>query len=151
MQVRCIITGPQDTPYEGGLFVFDVFFPAGYPNVPPLMVLETTGDGRARFNPNLYAGECTNSPAGTKQGCRGANKQGCRAEVKQGCRAEGETGRVGWVGELGDLDRDCDFNCDWHSRWVKGRLACCVGPGMRKMRLTAAHQACHAPERKSCA
>lgn len=63
-QVRCIITGPQDTPYEGGLFVFDVFFPAGYPNVPPLMVLETTGDGRARFNPNLYAGERTNSAAG---------------------------------------------------------------------------------------
>jgi baculoviral IAP repeat-containing protein 6 len=39
------------------MFVFDVFFPEGYPNVPPLMVLETTGDGRARFNPNLYAGE----------------------------------------------------------------------------------------------
>lgn len=56
MQVRCIITGPQDTPYEGGMFVFDVFFPEGYPNVPPLMVLETTGEGRARFNPNLYAG-----------------------------------------------------------------------------------------------
>jgi ubiquitin-protein ligase len=56
VQVRCIITGPQDTPYECGMFVFDVFFPEGYPNVPPLMVLETTGDGRARFNPNLYAG-----------------------------------------------------------------------------------------------
>jgi len=36
--------------------VFDVFFPAGYPNVPPLMVLDTTRGGRARFNPNLYAG-----------------------------------------------------------------------------------------------
>jgi ubiquitin-protein ligase len=56
-QVRCIITGPEDTPYEMGLFVFDVYFPEGYPNVPPLMVLETTGEGRARFNPNLYAGE----------------------------------------------------------------------------------------------
>lgn len=54
--MRVIISGPQDTPYEGGLFVFDVFFPPGYPNVPPLMVLETTGEGRARFNPNLYAG-----------------------------------------------------------------------------------------------
>lgn len=57
LQVRCVVTGPQDTPYEGGLFVFDVYFPPGYPNVPPLMVLETTGQGRARFNPNLYAGE----------------------------------------------------------------------------------------------
>jgi ubiquitin-protein ligase len=36
LQVRCIISGPQDTPYEGGLFVFDVYFPPGYPNVPPL-------------------------------------------------------------------------------------------------------------------
>jgi baculoviral IAP repeat-containing protein 6 len=53
--VRAIITGPEGTPYEGGLFLFDVYFPAGYPMVPPLMVLETTGEGRARFNPNLYA------------------------------------------------------------------------------------------------
>jgi len=33
MQVRAVITGPADTPYEGGLFVFDVYFPAGYPQV----------------------------------------------------------------------------------------------------------------------
>ncbi len=56
-KVRAIITGPADTPYEGGLFVFDVYFPAGYPQVPPLLVIETTGEGRVRFNPNLYAGE----------------------------------------------------------------------------------------------
>lgn len=54
-KVRALITGPQGTPYESGCFVFDVFFPPGYPNVPPLMVLETTGEGRARLNPNLYA------------------------------------------------------------------------------------------------
>ena len=67
--MRVIITGPEGTPYEGGCFVFDLFFPEGYPNVPPLMVLQTTGEGRMRFNPNLYAdgkvsvcrrqGECT--------------------------------------------------------------------------------------------
>jgi hypothetical protein len=33
LQVRAIITGPSDTPYEGGLFIFDVYFPAGYPQV----------------------------------------------------------------------------------------------------------------------
>ena len=54
-QMRCIITGPEGTPYEGGCFVFDLFFPSGYPNVAPLMSLQTTGEGRMRFNPNLYA------------------------------------------------------------------------------------------------
>ncbi len=52
-KVRALISGPEDTPYEGGLFTFDVYFPGAYPHVAPLMVLETTGEGRARFNPNL--------------------------------------------------------------------------------------------------
>jgi hypothetical protein len=47
--------GPEDTPYFGGCFVFDIFCPPEYPAVPPLMTLETTGAGRARYNPNLYA------------------------------------------------------------------------------------------------
>ena len=55
LQVRACITGPQDTPYAYGLFFFDVLFPQDYPNIPPLMLLETTGGGRVRFNPNLYA------------------------------------------------------------------------------------------------
>lgn len=55
MQVRACITGPADTPYAYGMFFFDVLFPQDYPNIPPLMLLETTGGGRVRFNPNLYA------------------------------------------------------------------------------------------------
>ena len=55
LQVRACITGPQDTPYAYGMFFFDVLFPQDYPNIPPLMLLETTGGGRVRFNPNLYA------------------------------------------------------------------------------------------------
>ena len=47
--------GPEDTPYFGGCFVFDIYCPPEYPAVPPLMTLETTGAGRARYNPNLYA------------------------------------------------------------------------------------------------
>lgn len=54
-KMRALITGPVDTPYSYGCFVFDLLFPSDYPNVPPLMNLETTGQGRARFNPNLYA------------------------------------------------------------------------------------------------
>mmetsp|Transcript_24586 Transcript_24586/g.79460 ORF Transcript_24586/g.79460 Transcript_24586/m.79460 type:complete len:1163 (+) Transcript_24586:1348-4836(+) len=52
---RCCVSGPAETPYFGGLFVFDVFFPSTYPQVPPLVQLMTTGNGLARFNPNLYA------------------------------------------------------------------------------------------------
>ena len=54
-KVRALITGPEGTPYEAGCFFFDVFFPSQYPSAPPLMELETTGGGVARFNPNLYA------------------------------------------------------------------------------------------------
>jgi ubiquitin-protein ligase len=50
-----IHAGPEDTPYEGGLFVFDLFFPAQYPHLPPSTKLKTTGQGRARFNPDLCA------------------------------------------------------------------------------------------------
>ena len=53
--MRTCITGPAGTPYAHGLFFFDVLFPQDYPTDAPLMLLETTGGGRVRFNPNLYA------------------------------------------------------------------------------------------------
>jgi ubiquitin-protein ligase len=43
-----------ETPYCGGCFVFDVFISPDYPNVPPKVLLVTTGYGSVRFNPNLY-------------------------------------------------------------------------------------------------
>jgi ubiquitin-protein ligase len=33
--MRAVITGPTGTPYESGVFVFDLFFPLDYPQVPP--------------------------------------------------------------------------------------------------------------------
>jgi baculoviral IAP repeat-containing protein 6 len=43
--------------------------------VPPLMVIETTGEGRARFNPNLYAdGKVCLSLLGTFHGANAAEK-----------------------------------------------------------------------------
>ncbi|GLC54869.1 hypothetical protein PLESTB_000914600 [Pleodorina starrii] len=54
-KMRAVMTGPEGTPYEGGLFVFDIFCPAGYPNDPPVMMVYNTGGGKARYNPNLYA------------------------------------------------------------------------------------------------
>lgn len=52
--VKAIIIGPKDTPYALGCFLFDIYFPPSYPNDPPLVNLQTTGNGTVRFNPNLY-------------------------------------------------------------------------------------------------
>jgi len=52
--MKVLITGPKDTPYDNGCFEFDVFFPADYPDSPPLINLQTTGNQTVRFNPNLY-------------------------------------------------------------------------------------------------
>ncbi|VDP91465.1 unnamed protein product [Echinostoma caproni] len=51
---QALITGPVDTPYANGCFVFDIFAPIDYPNSPPQFHLLTTGNGTVRFNPNLY-------------------------------------------------------------------------------------------------
>lgn len=52
--VQFMISGPVDTPYSNGLFLFDAYFPESYPNMAPKINLNTTGKGSVRFNPNLY-------------------------------------------------------------------------------------------------
>ena len=52
--LRALLTGPADTPYMNGIFLFDIFLPAAYPQVSPLVMFLTTGGGYVRFNPNLY-------------------------------------------------------------------------------------------------
>ena len=54
-KMRALIVGPEGTPYALGCFVFDIFFPSDYPHKPPMVQFVTTGGGRIRFNPNLYA------------------------------------------------------------------------------------------------
>lgn len=67
--LKALIIGPEDTPYANGCFTFDIFLPAQYPNAPPKVQLQTTGRGRVRFNPNLYAnGKVCLSLLGTWQG-----------------------------------------------------------------------------------
>lgn len=46
---KALITGPTDTPYALGLFVFDVFYPSQYPRIPPLINFMTTGGGQVRL------------------------------------------------------------------------------------------------------
>ena len=63
------IIGPEGTPYENGVFIFDCFFDQDYPLTPPRVHLKTTGGGTVRFNPNLYnSGKVCLSLLGTWSG-----------------------------------------------------------------------------------
>ncbi len=42
-QIHALITGPFDTPYEGGFFYFLIRCPPDYPIRPPRVKLMTTG------------------------------------------------------------------------------------------------------------
>ncbi|KAK2962577.1 putative Ubiquitin-conjugating enzyme E2 Z [Blattamonas nauphoetae] len=52
--LKALIIPPSDTPYEHGMFEFDIYFPENYPVGPPQLSFVTTGGGTVRFNPNLY-------------------------------------------------------------------------------------------------
>ncbi len=67
-----IIVGPKDTPYHNGLFEFHVYFPDNYPSVVPQVLINTTDNGKVRFNPNLYDnGKVCLSLLGTWRGEKG--------------------------------------------------------------------------------
>jgi ubiquitin-conjugating enzyme E2 Z len=71
-QVRALIIGPPDTPYEFGFFEFAVKFTREYPTKAPSVNAITTNSGRTRFNPNIYAGgRVCLSILGTWRGERG--------------------------------------------------------------------------------
>ncbi|XP_062893887.1 ubiquitin-conjugating enzyme E2 Z-like isoform X1 [Mobula hypostoma] len=53
-KIHALITGPFDTPYEGGFFLFLFRCPPDYPIHPPRVKLMTTGSNTVRFNPNFY-------------------------------------------------------------------------------------------------
>lgn len=52
--MKILIIGPKDTPYENGLFEFDLLCDATFPQGPPKMDFRSTGGGTVHFNPNLY-------------------------------------------------------------------------------------------------
>jgi len=72
--LQAMISGPDGTPYENGLFIFDAYFPKEYPTTACLVNLQTTGGGSVRFNPNLYnCGKVCLSLLGTWFGTAGEN------------------------------------------------------------------------------
>lgn len=67
--INVLIMGSKDTPYANGAFTFDVYCDDSYPNNPPKMLITTTGQGKVRFNPNLYScGKVCLSLLGTWRG-----------------------------------------------------------------------------------
>ncbi|KAB5563559.1 small conjugating protein ligase-like protein [Coniochaeta sp. 2T2.1] len=70
--VKALIVGPHDTPYEFGFFEFAFKFNKDYPRKSPSVTAVTTNGGRTRFNPNIYAnGKVCLSILGTWRGERG--------------------------------------------------------------------------------
>jgi ubiquitin-protein ligase len=53
MKGYAMIVGPEDTPYFGGFYFFELNFPHDYPHSPPKAIYYTNGNN-VRFNPNLY-------------------------------------------------------------------------------------------------
>lgn len=51
---KILIIPSLTTPYGGGCYLFDMYIPIDYPNIPPKLNFMTTGYGSVRFNPNLY-------------------------------------------------------------------------------------------------
>ncbi|KAH9309982.1 hypothetical protein KI387_037893 [Taxus chinensis] len=49
--LRAVIIGACGTPYQDGLFFFDIFLPSEYPQAPPAVYYHSRG---LRLNPNLY-------------------------------------------------------------------------------------------------
>lgn len=67
---RALITGPHDTPYDCGCYIFDILFPTSYPNKHPSVWF--INHGGVRFNPNLYdSGKVCLSLLGTWRGSGG--------------------------------------------------------------------------------
>ncbi|ORY33042.1 hypothetical protein BCR39DRAFT_463825 [Naematelia encephala] len=53
--LRCLIIGPEGTPYADAPFVFDVYLnPTKFPFDPPLVYFHSHTNGKGRCNPNLY-------------------------------------------------------------------------------------------------
>ena len=52
--VKVMIVGPKDTPYQGGFYLFDLTYPKNYPINPP-SVKFISMSRKVRIHPNLYS------------------------------------------------------------------------------------------------
>ncbi|KAF9156438.1 hypothetical protein DFQ26_009358 [Actinomortierella ambigua] len=52
--LRVLVAGPEQTPYEDALFMFDLYLPDQFPQQPPRAYFHSWTGGVGRINPNLY-------------------------------------------------------------------------------------------------
>ncbi|KAK1228645.1 hypothetical protein PQX77_008239 [Marasmius sp. AFHP31] len=82
--LRCLIIGPQHTPYEDAPFVIDWMLDSNFPHSPPLAHFLSWTNGNGRVNPNLYEeGKVCLSILGTWAGDRNETWSAGRSSLLQ--------------------------------------------------------------------
>lgn len=83
-KMRVLITGPGDTPYDSGVFMFDIFITDDYPTSCPKMQFKNHGG--VRMNPNMYnCGKVCLSLLGTWRGLPGEAWNSDTSTLQQLC------------------------------------------------------------------
>ncbi|KAJ1301645.1 hypothetical protein OPQ81_008888 [Rhizoctonia solani] len=82
--LRCLIIGPQNTPYEDAPFVIDWFLDSSFPQTPPQAHFLSWTNGNGRVNPNLYEeGKVCLSILGTWSGDKNESWNAARSSLLQ--------------------------------------------------------------------
>ncbi|CAE6413274.1 unnamed protein product [Rhizoctonia solani] len=82
--LRCLIIGPQNTPYEDAPFVIDWFLDSSFPQTPPQAHFLSWTNGNGRVNPNLYEeGKVCLSILGTWSGEKSESWSAARSSLLQ--------------------------------------------------------------------
>ncbi|KZO89659.1 hypothetical protein CALVIDRAFT_547777 [Calocera viscosa TUFC12733] len=82
--LRCLILGPDNTPYEDAPFVIDWYLEPTFPQTPPLAHFHSWTNGNGRVNPNLYEeGKVCLSILNTWSGDRSESWSAARSSLLQ--------------------------------------------------------------------
>jgi len=82
--LRCLIIGPENTPYEDAPFVIDWMLDSNFPQSPPIAHFLSWTNGNGRVNPNLYEeGKVCLSILGTWSGDRTESWSPTRSSLLQ--------------------------------------------------------------------
>ncbi|TFK30803.1 hypothetical protein FA15DRAFT_662855 [Coprinopsis marcescibilis] len=84
--LRCLIIGPENTPYQDAPFVIDWMLDSNFPHSPPLAHFLSWTNGNGRVNPNLYEeGKVCLSILGTWVGDQSESWSAARSSLLQAC------------------------------------------------------------------
>jgi len=82
--LRCLIIGPENTPYQDAPFVIDWMLDSNFPQSPPIAHFLSWTNGNGRVNPNLYEeGKVCLSILGTWAGDRNETWSASRSSLLQ--------------------------------------------------------------------